>query len=161
MNILLIVLIAYFVYSYIFALIYLFKVEGVGGGIGYNFGVSLLVIPITIFMMITMPFVGIMWFVKAINRIKMDTFTIHELTEENKVALRQLWFDEGEFVSASNFVYEGFRKRVGTTKIYISNNGYVCIWGDLTSEVEFYKKTIKCLLKPKPEPEPQILKNTP
>lgn len=148
MNILLIILIAYFVYNYLFALIYLIKVEAIRWKFGYVFGMLLFLIPFTIFMMITTPFVGIMWFAKAINRIKIDTFTIHNLTEENKIALRQLCFYEGTFVSAANFVYDGFRKKIGTTRIYISNDGYVCIWGDLTKEVKFYKERIKALREP-------------
>jgi uncharacterized membrane protein len=50
------------------------------------------------------------------------TWTIHELTEDNKTTLRQLGFDENvEFISNNNIAYGGFRWNNG--EIYIAYNG--------------------------------------
>jgi len=52
------------------------------------------------------------------------TFTTHELTEDNKVTLRQLGFDErDEFISNNNIAYSGFRWNGGN--IYIAYNGKI------------------------------------
>jgi hypothetical protein len=37
------------------------------------------------------------------------TFTVHPLTRNNKILLRELGFNEGEFISEVNLEYEGFR----------------------------------------------------
>lgn len=57
-----------------------------------------------------------------------NTFTIHPLTEENKITLRQIGFEEGRFVSHSNIYYDGFRYGYG--RIIVCNDGRVCIWRD-------------------------------
>lgn len=52
------------------------------------------------------------------------TSSIHELTENNKVTLRQLGFDErDEFISNNNISYSGFRRNGGN--IYIAYNGRI------------------------------------
>ena len=52
------------------------------------------------------------------------TYTIHELTENNKVTLRQLGFlERDEFISNNNIAYSGFRWNRG--HIYIGNNGRI------------------------------------
>ena len=52
------------------------------------------------------------------------TWTIHELTEDNKTTLRQLGFDErDEFISNNNITYSGFRWNGGN--IYIAYNGRI------------------------------------
>jgi len=52
------------------------------------------------------------------------TWTIHELTEDNKTTLRQLGFDErDEFISNNNISYGGFRWNKGD--IYIAYNGRI------------------------------------
>ena len=62
-----------------------------------------------------------------------ETFTIHPLTEENKITLRQIGFKEGRFVSHSNIDYEGFRYGYG--RITVCNDGRVCIWcGDVKNK---------------------------
>jgi hypothetical protein len=76
------------------------------------------------------------------------TFTIHELTEENKNTLRQLGFQEGEFVSENNIYYKGFRYGYGL--IGISYNGRVFAKYDyaLSKKQKHLMKQIKNLPRP-------------
>ncbi len=92
-----------------------------------------------------MPLIGVIWFLwwTVQDVIKNETFTLFPLSEDNKTTLRQLWFDEGTFVSHFNFEYQGFRKQINRTVIYIAYNGRVSVWGDLTDEVKFLIKQIQ------------------
>jgi len=81
---------------------------------------------------------------------KYKTFTIHELTEENKTTLRQLSFQEGNFVSNNNLDYDGFRYNKGS--IIVKYNGRVgmkYLWL-MSREQKYLFKKIKEL--PKEEP---------
>ena len=53
------------------------------------------------------------------------TFTIHELTDDNKTTLKNLGFQEGEFVSNNNIDYKGFRYNHGD--IIVQHNGRVAV----------------------------------
>ena len=54
-----------------------------------------------------------------------ETFTIHELSDENKIALKNMGFNEGEYVSYNNFDYKGFRN--AKHNISIQYNGRVSV----------------------------------
>ena len=54
-----------------------------------------------------------------------ETFTIHELSDENKIALKNMGFNEGEYVSYNNFDYKGFRNV--KHNISIQYNGRVSV----------------------------------
>lgn len=151
----LIFLIIYFGYTYIFSVLYLgIKEEMIFNGIRETVLSLLLLIPISVIMMVLMPAVGIHWCMLAINREKIETFTIHELTEENRIALRQLGFEEGKFINRSNIAYEGFRKRFfkGRAIISVCNDGRVSIWGERGEEVKVIINQIRLL----PEGEPKV-----
>jgi hypothetical protein len=145
-------LIGYYVFCFIYLVVVAKtreKVKFFDQGFFTGIITSIIVMLLTLYLMIILPFVWIIWFTNSVNRIKSHEFTIHELTKDNKIALRQIGFEEGKFVSWNNFDYEGFRiyvnGLVGYTTISISNNGRVSIKGTLNKEVKVLIKKIKSL----------------
>lgn len=70
-------------------------------------------------------------------------FEIAPLTEANKIALRQIGFQEGKFVSFSNIEYEGFRYKYG--RITVCNDGRVCVWDKYIKDGKHLVELIKNL----------------
>lgn len=77
-----------------------------------------------------------------------ETFTIHELSEDNKTALKNIGFIEGEYISYNNFDYKGFRN--SQHNISILYNGRISIrYGNrLSREQKHLIKQIKALPRP-------------
>lgn len=104
--------------------------------------------------LIAMPFVWTYVFIKffyLVGKHTYTTFAIHALTEENRITLRQLGFKEGLFVSATNFEYDGFKKRIGNTTISVCNNGRVSVHGIIKSESAVLLKIIRALPSEAPD----------
>lgn len=57
------------------------------------------------------------------RKLAIRTFTIHKLTDKNKITLEQLGFKYGSFVSRQNINYRGYRYGRGT--IIVLPNGRV------------------------------------
>lgn len=98
--------------------------------------------------LIAMPFVWTYVFIKffyLVDKHTYTTFTIHALTEENRITLKQLGFKEGIFVSATNFEYDGFRKCIDNVTISVCNNGRVSVHGIIKSESAVLLKIIRAL----------------
>ncbi|MCK9319857.1 hypothetical protein [Methanoculleus sp.] len=113
------------------------------------FGTILLFIIMLLLGLIITPFLWLMAFARfcLYKTPSYKIYTIHKLTEENKTTLRQLGFQEGEFVSNNNLDYEGFR--LGKGDIYITLNGRMGIkYRYFTSvEQDYYFKILKALPK--------------
>ena len=89
--------------------------------------------------LIAMPFVWTYVFIKFLDLVDKHTyttFTIHALTEENRITLKQLGFKEGIFVSATNFEYDGFKKCIGNVTISVCNNGRISVYGVMGLKVK-------------------------
>jgi hypothetical protein len=63
---------------------------------------------------------GIIYIIESAKKDR-KTFTIHELTENNKTLLREIGFEEGSFISVDNLDYSGFR--YGPGDIVVCYNG--------------------------------------
>jgi hypothetical protein len=135
MNIYLIILLSYV------AFIFLMGVVGLKIAYGKirSFTDFIVIVAVSLLWLAIIP-VGIFIWPIFLYKILVDdkwtvekTFTIHPLTEENKITLRQIGFEEGRFVSHSNIDYEGFRYGYG--RIIVCNDGRVCIWcGDVKNK---------------------------
>ncbi len=89
----------------------------------------------------------IAWYEKLIDStVDYDTFTIHELTDDNKIALRNLGFQEDNFVSRNNIEYSGFRREY----VVVQYNGRVFAQheGGLSRKQKHLIEQIKNLPKP-------------
>lgn len=95
----------------------------------YGFWSSLLVF-LTMFVigLLVTPFLWLVVFYELLtfDRHGYETFTIHELTEDNKTTLRNLGFQEGNFVSNENCDFSGFRVQ-DNLNIKIQYNGRVAV----------------------------------
>jgi hypothetical protein len=76
------------------------------------------------------------------------TFTIHELTEENKITLRELGFQEGEFVSNNNLDYKGFRYNRGEISVLYNGRVSIKYLYRMSKEQKHLMQQIKNLPKP-------------
>lgn len=75
--------------------------------------IDFLLVPATyILSLIIAPFIWLIALERLISYevYSYETFTIHPLTEDNKIALRNLGFKEGEFLALNNIPYAGFQK---------------------------------------------------
>ena len=79
----------------------------------------------------------------GIDDYKRKTFTIHKLTRENKIALKQMGFEYGDFVSTSNLDYKGFRRGFGS--IIVLPNGRVNYSSKLNDKEKVIIEIIKLL----------------
>lgn len=108
----------------------------------------LIVILLFFICLIAMPFVWTYVFIKFLDLVDKHTyttFTIHALTEENRITLKQLGFKEGIFVSATNFEYDGFRKCIGNVTISVCNNGRISVYGVMGHESKVLLNIIRAL----------------
>ena len=108
----------------------------------------LVVILLFLICLIAMPFVWTYVFIKFLDLVDKHTyttFTIHALTEENRITLKQLGFKEGIFVSATNFEYDGFKKCIGSVTISVCNNGRVSVHGIIRPESAVLLNIIRAL----------------
>lgn len=148
MNTYLWILIGYLAFIYFFGLILLRKSLGCSIFSKY-FGEFILlglmwIVLIPIFMIIWPYF---LWKYLEDDAVE-KTFTIHPLTEENKITLRQLGFLEGKLWSKANIEFDGFK----FNKITVCNDGRVCVWRGLPQDLKYLIKVIKDLPdKPKEE----------
>ena len=148
MNIYLIILLSYVAFICLFGLILLRKSLGCSIFSKY-FGSFILLglmwtVLIPIFMIIWPYF---LWKYLEEDAVE-KTFTIHPLTEENKITLRQLGFLEGKLWSKANIEFDGFK----LNKITVCNDGRVCVWRGLQEDLKYLIKVIKNLPnKPKEE----------
>jgi len=82
------------------------------------------------------------------NTPSYKTFTIHELTEENKIALKELGFKEGKWVSNNNIDYSGFRYNGGSICVQYNGRVFVKYLWFLSREQKFLIDKIRHLPKP-------------
>ena len=140
-----ILLIAYGVLIFLNTLdIYIFKTKHKGLD-------DILVFPIIFLIgVLITPFLWIISFAYFIgNRASnSETFTIHKLTEENKIALRELGFSEGSFVSAENISYQGFRNLSQGIRILYNGRVSIRYKYTLSRKQKFLIKQIKSLKDP-------------
>lgn len=150
------VLIGFVIYNFLFLFIYLWKTEGI-----YNFRcfvAQTFVSIIGTILFLIIPFLWIYIFIKFLELSDKDkdnheeTFTIHNLTKENKITLRQMGFQEGKFVSWHNLEYSGFRWRNVSARIIVSYNGRVLVQGRQDENMKTIVSIIRNLPKPKPKP---------
>jgi hypothetical protein len=89
------------------------------------------------------------WYVFVIyDTHSYKTFTIHELTEENKVTLRELGFKEGEFISNNNIDYKGFRYGYGLIGVQYNGRVFIKYLYRMSKEQKHLMQQIKNLPKP-------------
>lgn len=148
MNIYLWILIGYLAFIYLFGAILLRvavgKIKEFGYFVEFIFCLLLWIVLIPIFMIIWPYFLWKYLEEEAVEK----TFTIHPLTEENKITLRQLGFLEGKLWSKANIEFDGFK----FNKITVCNDGRVCVWRGLPQDLKYLIKVIKDLpYKPKEE----------
>jgi len=114
------------------------------GSYGFFTNILLFIIAFIVGLVIT-PILCLIAFARfcLYNTPSYKTYTIHELTEDNKTTLRELGFQEGDFVSNNNIAYSGFRYKKG--KIYVGYNGRIGVkYVRFTSkEQDFLYKVIK------------------
>ncbi len=150
------VLIGFVIYNFLFLFIYLWVSSGIFTFKSFMIDIFASII-ITIVLLI-IPFLWIYIFIKFIELSDKDkdnheeTFTIHNLTKENKITLRQMGFQEGKFVSWHNLEYSGFRWRNVSARIIVSYNGRVLVQGRQDENMKTIVSIIKNLPKPKPKP---------
>ena len=109
-----------------------------------------LIVVILIGLVIT-PFLWLIAFYYIIVRkknISYKTFTIHELTDENKITLRELGFKEGKFCSLNNIDYEGFRYNGGEIAVQYNGRVFAKYDGRLSRKQKHLIEQIKKLPKP-------------
>ena len=80
-----------------------------------------------LFSLVVTPFIWLVsvFFTWHNDGVQYKTFTIHALTQENKVTLKNLGFQEGEFITGSNMTFKGFKNY--SLQVYIQKNGRVSI----------------------------------
>jgi hypothetical protein len=76
------------------------------------------------------------------------SFTIHKLSEDNKTTLRNLGFQEGEFVSNNNIDYKGFRYNRGEVAVQYNGRVFAKYLFLLSKEQKHLIAQIKALPKP-------------
>lgn len=133
--------------GFIFNLIGAIK-DGYFHSLGFfgSIGVFLLVVLVTILSPLLILYgYKVMDILSDKNKNEFSRLNMHTLTEDNKTTLRQLYFNEGEYTSITNFVYEGFKKKIGSTIIYLAYDGHGCVWGPMTEEVMHYVRIINNL----------------
>lgn len=138
------VLVIYLVLSFVLWIIFIKRIDCKIS----SFRDGLIVILLFLICLIAMPFVWTYVFIKFLDLVDKHTyttFTIHPLTEENRITLKQLGFKESIFVSATNFEYDGFRKCIGSVTISVCNNGRVSVHGVMRSESEVLLNIIRAL----------------
>ena len=74
--------------------------------------------------------------------IKKNWDNTHKLTRENKIALKQMGFEYGDFVSTSNLSHKGFASGFGS--IIVLPNGRV----NYSSKLNDKEKVIIEIIKP-------------
>ena len=92
----------------------------------YGFFVSLGILVLAFFVgVVISPFLWLisLYYYFGYETPQYKSFTIHPLSEDNKTTLRELGFQEGEFVSNNNIDYKGFRYNRG--EIAVQYNGRV------------------------------------
>lgn len=150
------VLLAFASYNFVFVFIYLWVSSGIFTFKSFIIDIFASIITSVVFLII--PFLWIYIFIKFIELSDKDkdnheeTFTIHNLTKENKITLRQMGFQEGKFVSTHNLEYSGFRWRNVSARIIVSYNGRVLVQGRQDENMKTIVSIIKNLPKPKPKP---------
>jgi len=150
------VLLAFASYNFVFVFIYRWVSSGIFTFKSFIIDIFASII-ITIVLLI-IPFLWIYIFIKFIELSDKDkdnheeTFTIHNLTKENKITLRQMGFQEGKFVSWHNLEYSGFRWRNFSARIIVSYNGRVLVQGRQDENMKTIVSIIKNLPKPKSKP---------
>lgn len=141
MNIYLIILLSYVVFICLFGLILLRKSLGQSIFSKYFFPFIL----VSLLWLVLIPIFMIIWPYFLWKYLEEDavekTFTIHPLTEENKITLRQLGFLEGKLWSKANIEFDGFK----LNKITVCNDGRVCVWRGLQEDLKYLIKVIKNL----------------
>jgi hypothetical protein len=147
------VLIGFVIYNFLFLFIYIWKTKDVD-----NFTI------IATILFLIIPFLWIYIFIKFIELSDKDkdnheeTFTIHNLTKENKITLRQMGFQEGKFVSSHNLDYSGFRWWNASARIIVLYNGRVLVQGRQDENTKTIVSIIRNLPKPivKEEKESEV-----
>lgn len=150
------VLLAFASYNFVFVFIYLWVSSGIFTFKSFIIDIFASIITSVVFLII--PFLWIYIFIKFIELSDKDkdnheeTFTIHNLTKENKITLRQMGFQEGKFVSTHNLDYSGFRWRNASARIIVLYNGRVLVQGRQDENTKTIVSIIRNLPKPKPKP---------
>lgn len=145
------VLIGFVIYNFLFVFIYFWKRGGIDNFKDFMVHTFGSIIATILFLII--PFLWIYIFIKFIELSDKDkdnheeTFTIHNLTKENKITLRQMGFQEGKFVSSHNLDYSGFRLK-DSARIIVLYNGRVLVQGRQDKNT----KTIVSIIKGLPRP---------
>ena len=150
------VLLGLVVYNFLFLFIWTCKEnKGIGSFKDFIFAILVSIMFTVIFTLV--PFLWIYIFVKWIDLLyddihnREETFTIHNLTKENKITLRQMGFQEGKVVSSHNLDYSGFRLN-DSARIIVLYNGRVLVQGRQDENT----KTIVSIIKKLPEPKPIV-----
>ena len=118
------------------------------GSYGFFTNISLFIVAYIIGLVVT-PILCLIAFARFMlyKTPSYKTWTIHELTEDNKTTLRQLGFQEGHFISNNNLDYDGFRYNKG--EIWVLYNGRIGVkYLRMTTYTQDYLfKIIKALPK--------------
>lgn len=141
------VLFGFVVYNFLFIFIYLWKTGGIDNFKDFVVSTCVSIIATIVFLII--PFLWIYIFIKFDKDNHEETFTIHNLTKENKITLRQMGFQEGKFVSSHNLDYSGFRWN-DSARIIVLYNGRVLVQGKQDDKIKAIVSIIRNLPKPKP-----------
>lgn len=150
------VLIGFVIYNFLFLFIYIWV--DLGNFTFKSFMIYIFASIIITILFLIIPFLWIYIFIKFIELSDKDkdnheeTFTIHNLTKENKITLRQMGFQEGKFVSSHNLDYSGFRWWNVSARIIVSYNGRVLVQGRQDENTKTIVSIIRNLPKPKPKP---------
>jgi len=113
------------------------------------FGTILIFVVILLIGLIATPFLWLIDFARfcLYKTPSYKTWTIHELTEDNKTTLRQLGFQEGHFVSNNNLDYDGFRYNKGEICVLYNGRINVKYLRMTTNKQDYLFKIIKELPK--------------
>ena len=118
------------------------------GSYGFFTNILLFIIAFIVGLVIT-PILCLIAFARfcLYNTPSYKTYTIHELTEDNKTTLRQLGFQEGHFVSNNNLDYDGFRYNKGEICVLYNGRINVKYLRMTTNKQDYLFKIIKELPK--------------
>lgn len=120
-------------------------------------GHVLLVIIVYVGGLIATPFLWLTTLYKYLvnNEVKYDSFTIHELTDENKEALRQMGFHEGEYnihdIKFSGFKYYSLESRNELIGIQNTGGVFVTYSNRKSKELKQLQRIIRNLTNPEKE----------